>query len=365
MSSSIPSEITGFTVPDQSKWDQPVVQKYPAKKMLEHDVVIKVQVCSVCGTDHHTTSGGWGPTKRKDQVVGHEIVGKVVAKGDKVPYSIGDLVGVGAQSNSCGQCSLCLSDNEQYCTRRVQTYNSIDPFSDNYANQGGFASHIIVNHRFAFKIPDGLTPEEAAPLFCAGLTVYSPLIRNLRGKKSPKVGIVGIGGLGHLALQFANKMGAHVVAISRSSAKKDDASKLGAHEFVATKESENWHEEHASSFDLILNCATSFSDLDIPAFFNVVKPDGKIIGVGLPDADETITLSAVGLTLSGKYIGGSVLGSPQEAVEMLQFAVEHNVRPWIEIKPLSIANYADSLTRISKSDAHYRLVLNNFESFFS
>lgn len=363
---SVPSKFTGFTLSSPENWDKPKVQQYEAKPEKSHDVTIKIQVCSVCGTDHHIGSGGWGPYGRDDLVVGHEIVGTVVKVGAEVKeFAVGDVVGVGAQSNSCGECDLCLNDNEQYCEKSVLTYNQADMFSDGYVTQGGFANYTRVTEKHVFRVPDGMSAEVAAPFFCGGITVFSPLVRNLTPYSKQKVGIIGIGGLGHFALQFANKFGWEVVAFSRSSKKQQEAAELGAHHFVATGEDSDWVSKHSNSFDLIINCATSFSAIDLNQFIDVVKPGCKLIGVGLPDFHENITVNALKLGMSGKFMGGSIIGNKKEVKQMLDFAVKNDIKPWTEVFSINEDNYKKALTKISKSDAHYRVVLTDFDKFFN
>lgn len=363
--SAIPEFFKGYGVDKTENWNKPTLVEYKPKRVEPTDVVIKNICCGLCGSDIHTTMGSWGNLKRNDLVVGHEIIGHVIAVGDKVTeFKVGDRVGVGAAASACTDCNRCHGDNEQYCIKRVGTYNSEDHFSEGYVTQGGYASHSIANQRFVFAIPEALSSEEAAPLMCAGLTVYSPLVRNIKGIKNPTVGVIGIGGLGHLAVQFAAAMGAKVVAFSRSLAKKEEAKKLGASSFIATGEEKNWAADHVDQFDFILNCASGVDGLALNDYFSVLKVNGKFVSVGLPPVTETFQVSPFSFLGSGGSLGTSVLGSKAEANEMLQLAAEKGVKPWVEKIQISEKGTEEALTRCENGDVRYRFVFTGFDKAF-
>lgn len=363
----IPSKFQGFGVGDPANWNKPKFVEYEPKKLLAHDVVIKNICNGLCGTDIHTLQANWSPIKRDDLVVGHEIIGTVIAIGDKVEQvKIGDRVGIGAAVNSCYDCARCDHENEQYCHQVVSTYNAIDTFSDDYVTQGGYASHSIAHEQFCFPIPDKLDSVSAAPLMCAGLTVYSPLVRNLRkARENPTVGIIGIGGLGHLALQFANALGARVVAFSRSSSKKDEAFKLGAHEFIATGEEKDWTKKYADTFDFILNCASGVDGLNLNDYLDVLTVDGKFVSVGLPPVKDTFEVTPFSFLKNAGSFGSSFLGSKAEALEMLELAAEKGVKPWVEEIPISEKGCEEALNRCNEGDVRYRFVFTDYDKAFT
>ena len=289
--------------------------------------------------------------------VGHEIVGIAVRVGKNVSASkglrTGDRVGVGAQSGSCLDCDECSSGLENYCRKSVGTYNS--RFPDGSKSMGGYATHARVPGHFVVRIPDALASHEAAPLLCAGITVYSPL--KLHGCGPGKtVGIVGIGGLGHLGVMFAKSLGASkVVAISRTAAKKDDALAMGADAFIATDEDKQWARKHTRSLDLIISTVSS-ANLPLEGYLRLLRTRGTYIQVGSPD-DKIPALAAFHLIIKGVTMGGSSIGAPGEIQEMLAHAAEKNVKPWVETRPMADANR--SIVDMEAGKARYRLVLVN------
>lgn len=365
--SAVPSTFKGFAVDTSANWNKPKLVEYPRKKIQPSDVVIQNICCGLCGTDIHTTQENWGPMKRPDSVVGHEIIGTVIAVGDDVTsVKLGDRVGIGAAASSCCSCTRCNDDNEQYCQKGVSTYNSVDTFSDNYVTQGGYSSHSIANEKFVFPIPDSLDSVSAAPLMCAGLTVYSPLVRNIAHlKKQPVVAVIGIGGLGHLAVQFARALGAQVYAFSRTSSKKTEAIGFGAHEFVATLENENWHKACYDKFDLILNCASRVEGFVLDKYLTCLKVDGRFVSVGLPPVKDSFEVNPFSFLSNGGSFGSSLLGSKAEALDMLKLAAEKGVRPMVEEIPISEANCEVALTRCNNGDVRYRFVFTKFDEAFA
>lgn len=363
---ALPEYFKGYGVDKGENWNKPKLVQYKPKPLRPRDVTIEVECCGICGSDIHTLQGNWGPLLRKDLVVGHEIVGKVVHIGDEVTkFKIGDRVGLGARSNACANCVRCKLGNEQYCKFNTGTYNDEDPFADNYVTQGGYANYARGDENFIFAIPDKLDLADAAPLMCAGLTVYSPLVRGLGKDASGKtVGVIGIGGLGHLAIQFAKALGANVIAFSRSSSKRDHALKMGASELIATQEDLTWSDKYVDGFDYIINCASGFSDIDINAYISVLKVNGDFISVGIPGGDEHFDISATCMLINGSKLGQSSLGNKQEAIDMLELAAEKGVKPWIEKVPLSEKGCAEALTRCDKGDVRYRFVFTDYDKAF-
>ncbi|ODQ78809.1 hypothetical protein BABINDRAFT_162492 [Babjeviella inositovora NRRL Y-12698] len=243
-------------------------------------------------------------------------------------------------------------------------------YEDGYISQGGYASHIRVHEHFVFPIPKGIKSEHAAPLMCGGLTVYSPLKRFLdqaratNANKDVTVGIIGIGGLGSMALQLAKAMGyTKVYAISRGTSKKEDALKLGADGFIATTE-KDWAESHQHTFDLILNCASSISNLNMNSFLSVMKFGGNFTSVGMGPSDESFNISPAYLYRNRSTISSSALGSRTECIEMLELAASKGVTPWIEEVPISEAGVSEILTKCDNGDARYRYCLTDFHKAF-
>ncbi|ODV80259.1 GroES-like protein [Suhomyces tanzawaensis NRRL Y-17324] len=361
-----PQTFKGFGVDDFKNWDSPKLVEYAAKPLNDHDVIVETIACGVCGSDLFTINGAWGPLGRKDLVVGHEIIGNVVALGDLVTeFKLGQRVGIGAANSACRECSRCASDNEQYCPTRSSTYNSVDPRSDGYVTQGGYASHAIADEQFVFAIPDKISSSAAAPMMCAGLTVFSPLVRTLGyDAKGKTVGIIGIGGLGHLAIQFGHAIGANVVAFSRSSSKKDHAISMGADDFVATGEDPKWTSRYMDKFDLILNCASGIDGLALTDYLSVLKVNGSFISAGLPSHSETFEVAPKGFLKNGGSFGSSSLGSKVEANEMLRLAAEYDIKPWVEEIDISEKGVHEALTRLDKGDVKYRFVFTGFDKAF-
>ncbi|ODQ78776.1 hypothetical protein BABINDRAFT_162459 [Babjeviella inositovora NRRL Y-12698] len=369
--STYPETFQGYAVGSSVNWNKAKLTSFPPKAFEANDIDIEIECCGVCGSDVHTVRGNWSELKSL-VVVGHEIVGKVVRVGPNVThYKLGDRVGVGAQAKSCLECSRCKRDNEPYCKTAVFTYNSAYP--DGYISKGGYASHVRIHEHFAFPIPEGIKSEHAAPLMCGGLTVYSPLKRFLDqareankkyGDTEVTVGIIGIGGLGSMAVQLAKAMGyTKVYAISRGTSKKEDALKLGADGFVATAE-KDWAKSHQDTFDFILNCASSISNLDLNSFLSAMKFGGTFTSVGLGPSDESFSVSPGSFIRNRSSMGSSALGSRAECIEMLELAAAKGVTPWIEEVPISEAGVNEVLTKCENGDARYRYCLTNFHEAF-
>lgn len=264
---------------------------------------------------------------------------------------VGDRVGVGAQVGSCMNCHPCQHDNENYCVgdgkgHMVDTYNSRWP--DGSIAQGGYSTAIRAPEQFVFPIPDAVKSEHAAPMLCAGLTVFSPLYRNKVGP-GMRVGVVGIGGLGHFAVMFAKAMGADVVAISHSANKKEDALKMGASSFVSTKDNADWAKDFQNKpFDIIINTASS-SAVDIPGVVSCLKTQGSLVCVGMPE--DEIKLRVQHLAMKGGLLGSSHIGNKKEALAMLQLAAEKKIEPWIELHDMKYCS--EAVQRVHKGDSTY------------
>lgn len=330
---------------------------FKPKPFTPIDIDIKISHCGICGTDIHTLRSGWAPTLYP-VCVGHEIVGHIVQLGSSVTHlKLGDRVGVGAQAFSCLQpdCEECSAGIEQHCPKMVGTYNSKYP--DGSRSMGGYADYVRVPAHFAIKIPAALKSEEAAPMMCGGITVFSPLKNNGAGP-GKKVGIIGIGGLGHFGILFAKALGCDkVVAISRRRNKVDDAKAMGADDYIATSEDEKWARKHARSLDLIISTVSS-PDMPLESYLRLLRTGGQFIQVGAPE-DKLPQIAAFGLIGKGCKVGGSQIGSPKDIEDMLNFAADKRVKPWVQTRSMKEAN--KSVVDMEDGQARYRYVLVNEE----
>jgi uncharacterized zinc-type alcohol dehydrogenase-like protein len=317
------------------------------------DVQIEIAYCGVCHSDLHTVRSEW-PGTVYPCVPGHEIVGTVSAIGSKVTgFALGDLVGVGCIVDSCGHCSACLADLEQYCEPGMTgTYNSPTPDAPGHT-LGGYSERIVVKDEYVLKIrhPREQLPA-VAPLLCAGITTYSPL-RHWGAKAGKKVGIVGIGGLGHMGIKLAHAMGAHTVAFTTSEAKRSAALTLGADEVVVSRNAKEL-EAHAESFDLILDTVAASHDLD--ALTRLLRRDSALVVVGVP-AQAHPSPGVFYLVSKRRSIAGSMIGGIKETQEMLDFCAERGIVADIELIP--IQNIEQAYERMLKSDVKYRFVIDN------
>jgi alcohol/geraniol dehydrogenase (NADP+) len=316
--------------------------KYDPGELKAHEVEIKISHCGVCHSDVHLIDNDWGISKYPF-IPGHEIVGTVVAVGSGVTdRTMGERVGVGWQADSCGICEWCRQGQEQLCAKSQPTC---------VGRNGGFADRVRVNSRFAVPVPTALESENAAPLMCAGITVYSPL-RNYDVRPSSRVGVIGIGGLGHLGIQFAKAFGAEVTAFSTSKDKEAEAKSLGAHNFVNTRDT-GALKKVAGSFDLLLS--TVSADQDWQAYVNSLRPKGMLCLVGASPAP--VQVQGASLITHQKAISGSNTGSPHELAEMLDVAARHGVKAITERFAMAKAN--DAVTKVKKNQVRYRAVLAN------
>lgn len=327
-------------------------EEYTPKTWTEDDVDIQITHCGVCASDLHTLRSGWGATKYP-VVVGHEIVGKVVKAGKNVKnVKVGDRVGVGAQSGSCLECTWCQEGREPYCSKgMVGTYDGVYP--DKSKSYGGYADYARLPAHFAFKLPDEIESEIVAPMMCGGVTVFSPL-KQLGAGPGKRIGIVGIGGLGHFGILFAKALGAEPVAISHSAKKKEDAEKLGAVQFISTGEDKNWIKENARTLDGIV-CTANSHEMPIYDYAKLLKPGAQIIFVGIPE-EKLDPLQLAPLIYGNVSFGGSLIGGSAAITEMLKVAAKSNVKTWIEKRSMKEANQADKDLDAGKPRFRYVLV---------
>lgn len=349
---SVPYKFHGWLGLDKDAVNGKLVwQEYEPKTWTESDIDVKVTHCGICGSDTATLGSVWGPSMYPC-CVGHEIVGTVVKIGKDVEHlKLGDRIGVGAQAASCGSCEFCKNDEEQYCVKgMIGTYNS--KFADGSKSYGGYADYCRVPAKFAIKIPNSISSAEAAPMLCAGVTVYKPLKYNGAGP-GKRVGIVGMGGLGHFGILWAKALECtEVVAISRGTSKKDDAFKLGATKYISSTE-EGWETKNAGTLDLIIFTSPCFPEI---CYFQLLRPHGQIIQAGVPE-DNPVTFDALPLILKGLKYGGTMIGSPADITEMFDLAVRKNIHPMIEERPLKEANQA--ILDMKDGKPRYRYVLRN------
>lgn len=321
------------------------------RQLRSDDVAIEIDFCGVCHTDIHYVENDWGGTIYP-VVPGHEIIGRVTDVGDKVTaYQPGDVVGVGCLVDSCRECSACHDGLEQYCLNgMVPTYNGED-LHDGSVTYGGYSERIVVSDRFVVKVPDSLEPAKAAPLLCAGITTYSPL-RHYGVKKGDKVGVIGMGGLGHMGVKFAKALGAEVTIFTRSQSKVSEAKKQGAdHVVISTDEQQM--QDAAETFDFMLDTVPVKHDLN--PYLNCLKYDGTHIIVGLLEAVEP-PLEAGALVLKRRVVAGSLIGGLPETQEMLDFCAEHNIH--CDVEMLNIQNINQAYERMKKGDVKYRFVID-------
>ncbi len=318
----------------------------------DRDVAIDILHCGVCHSDLHTVRGEWAGTQFPS-VPGHEIVGRVTAVGPKVTkFSVGDIVGVGCMVDSCQHCAPCNEGLEQYCDNGFTgTYNG--PEQGTGANTfGGYSAHIVVRESFVLRITHPEAQLAAvAPLLCAGITTYSPL-RQWNAGPGKKVGIVGLGGLGHMGVKIAAAMGAHVVLFTTSDSKREDAKRLGAHEVVVSKNADEMA-AHANSFDLIVNTVAAPHGLD--AFLALLKLDGTMSLVGAP-ASPHPSPNVFSLILKRRRLAGSLIGGIRETQEMLDFCARHGIVA--DIEPIRMDEIESAYERMLKSDVRYRFVID-------
>ncbi len=314
-----------------------------------NDVLIAIEFAGVCHSDIHTVNGDWGP-QPFPITPGHEIVGLVTEVGSDVTrHQVGDRVGVGCMVNSCGECVNCRNGDEQYCLEgMVPTYAGTD--RDGSTTQGGYSTHVVVDADYVLTVPEGIDPASAAPLLCAGITTYSPL-RHWGAGPGTKVAVVGLGGLGHMAVKIAHAMGAEVTVLSQSLKKQEDGLRLGADHYFATSDPDTF-EHLARSFDLIVN--TVSAKIDVDAHLGLLAVNGTLVNVGAPS--EPLSLNVFSLLGGRRSYAGSMIGGIAETQEMLDFCAEHGIGSEVEVIPVDQVN--EAYERVLASDVRYRFVID-------
>jgi uncharacterized zinc-type alcohol dehydrogenase-like protein len=314
-----------------------------------NDVLIEIKYAGICHSDIHTVRGEWGP-QSYPLAPGHEIVGIVTEIGAGVArHHVGDRVGVGCMVNSCRTCVNCRKGEEQYCINgMVGTYGAVD--RDGTVTQGGYSTHVVVDADFVVSIPDQLDLAQTAPLLCAGITTFSPL-RHWNAGPDTKVAVVGLGGLGHMAVKIAHAMGSEVTVLSQSLKKQEDGLRLGADHYYATSDADTF-EQLAGSFDLIIN--TISAPIDVDAYLGLLAADGTLVNVGAPP--EPLSLNVFSLILTRRSFAGSMIGGIAETQEMLDFCAEHGIASDIELITADKIN--EAYERVLASDVRYRFVID-------
>ena len=325
---------------------------YQQRPLRPTDVHIAIDYCGVCHTDIHMARNDWGRTSYPI-VPGHEIVGHVTAIGNAVTrYAIGDRVGVGCMVGSCQTCSACEADLEQYCDGGMtMTYGSPDPYNPGHTTYGGYGDSITVDESFVLSVSEKLDAKAVAPLLCAGITTYSPL-KHWQVGPNQKVGIIGLGGLGHMGIKFAVALGAHVVMITTSASKQADAERLGAHDCIVLNQDDNTEilAHHANSFDFLLDTIPVAHDIN--AYLGLLKRDKTLVTVGA----TPLEVHSSGVIFGRKRVAGSLIGGIQETQDMLDFCAQHAIVSDIELITRSEINTA--YDRILKSTVKYRFVID-------
>ncbi|GAB4848813.1 Probable mannitol dehydrogenase [Ancistrocladus abbreviatus] len=343
-----PQKAVGWAARDNSGVLSPL--KFSRRETGEQDLTFKVLYCGICHSDLHNIKNEWGHSTYP-AVPGHEIVGVVTEVGSKVKtFKVGDKVGVGCMVGACRSCDNCSNDLENYCSKMILTYGST--YYDGTKTYGGYSNIMVVDEHFAVRIPDNIPLEAAAPLLCAGITVYSPLRYYGLDKPGLHVGIVGLGGLGHVAVKFAKAFGSKVTVISTSPNKKDEAiNRLGADSFLVSRDPEQL-QAAMGTMDGIIDTVSAFHPL-LP-LIGLLKSHGKLVMVGAPD--RPLELPIFPLLMGRKIVGGSCIGGMKETQEMIDYVAKHGVKPEIEVIPMDYVNTA--MERMLKSDVRYRFVLD-------
>jgi len=355
MTAHIPESIPAIAA--LGKGEPVQLYHYPPKPFAKKDVDIQVLYNGVCATDVHMIDDDW-KMSRYPLVPGHEVVGRVLRIGPDVHgLNVGDVVGLGCLAQKCDKCSLCLKDLDNLCPDRKFTYfgNTIDELGE-FVHHGGFSSFIRTDYRGLFKIPEGYPATHAGPLMCAGITVAAPLYEYCKSSfdgAGKKIGIIGLGGLGHIAVMFASKMGAETVVISRGTAKKDFSKELGAHQYIDSSNKDEMTAA-AGTIDFLLVCASGGS-FDVGYYTPLLKPYGVLHFVGVPD--EPLKFSVMAILFQRLTISASPIGSSDQMRHMLDFAAKHKILPLIEIFPHSKAN--EALQKVRDNTIRFRAVLQN------
>lgn len=325
----------------------------PRRDPTDRDVQIEILYCGICHSDLHYARDEWHDVMPAVYpcVPGHEIVGRVAKVGSGVTkYKAGDLVGVGCLVDSDRSCPNCKAGLEQFCPGQVLTYGGPDKHGTAPVTYGGYSASIVVDEHFVLRIPQNLNPAGAAPLLCAGITTYSPM-RHWGVTKGKKVGVVGLGGLGHMGVKFAHAFGAHTVVFTTSPGKTEDAKRLGADEVVVSKNADEM-KKHAGSFDFILDCVAAPHDVN--AYINLLARDGNLTMVGAPD--KPLPVAVFGLIFQRRSFSGSPIGGLAETQEMLDFCGKHDITADVEVIPIQKVN--EAYERMTKSDVKYRFSID-------
>ncbi len=316
-----------------------------------HDIQLEILFCGICHSDLHQARNEWSAMPTVYPCVpGHEIVGRVTKVGSEVTrFRPGDLAGVGCLVDSDGTCPECQANLEQFCPNSTFTYNAPDKHLGG-VTYGGYSDSVVVDERFVLRIPSNLDLAGAAPLLCAGITTWSPMRRQGVGKDK-KVGVVGLGGLGHMGVKFARALGAHVVVFTTSPGKREDALRLGAHEVVVSRNADEL-QKHAGSFDFILDAVSAVHDVN--AYIQLLRRDGNLTLVGAPDKPHAV--SAFGLIFGNKSLSGSLIGGIRQTQEMLDFCGEHGITADVEVIPIQKVN--EAYDRLLRQDVKYRFSID-------
>lgn len=332
---------------------------FERREPQDHDIVIDVHYCGICHSDIHQINDEWGGNSKFPMVPGHEITGKVASVGSKVTlFKKGDNVGIGCMVDSCRKCDSCNKGLEQYCTGGgpILTYNDEQTIQGvKIPTQGGYSNRIVVNQDFVLRIPPNIPLDKAAPLLCAGITLYSPLIR-WNATHGKRVAIIGLGGLGHMGVKIAHALGAEVTVLSHTLKKQNDGMKMGADRFIATSDLSVLNSLEGY-FDLIIN--TVSSNLDLNRYLRLLALDGVMVLVGIPENDDRI--GAANLINSRRSLAGSAIGGIAETQEMLNFCSKNEITSDIETIKIDYVN--EAYKRVLKSDVKYRFVIDIFNSF--
>ncbi|XP_059645436.1 probable mannitol dehydrogenase [Cornus florida] len=343
-----PMKAFGWAARDSSGLLSPF--KLSRRATCEDDVRFNVLYCGICHTDLHYVKNDLGFTSYP-VVPGHEIVGVVTEVGSKVTkFKVGDKVGVGFLVGSCGSCEGCSDDLENYCPKMIQTFGGL--YHDGTPTYGGYSNEMVVSERFAVRFPENMPLAGGAPLLCAGITVYSPLKYYGLDKPGMHIGVVGLGGLGHVAVKFAKALGLKVTVISTSASKKDEAiNHLGADSFLVSCDPDQM-QAAMGTLDGIIDTVSAFHP--IMPLVNLLKYHGKLITVGAPE--KPLELQVIPLIMGRRMVGGSCIGGLKETQEMIDFAAKHNITAEIEVIPMDYVNTA--LERLLKGDVRYRFVID-------
>lgn len=321
---------------------------FQRRAVAKNDILIDILYCGVCHSDLHSIRDDWFPGIFP-MVPGHEIVGRILETGsDVTKFKIGELVGVGVMVDSCLECENCRNHQEQFCATGVQTYNNLG--KDCLPVYGGYSDKIVVREEFVLSVSEKLSPEGVAPLLCAGITTYSPL-KNWKVGKGHKLAVVGLGGLGHMAVKFGIAFGAEVTVLSTSESKREDAKALGAHHFVVTRDEEQMA-RISSSFDFILDTVSAKHDINL--YLSLLKTNGVHICVGIPL--ESFTVSPFSIVAGNKALAGSGAGGIAQTQEMLDYCAEHDIVSDVEI--IDIKDIHHAFERMEKGDVRYRFVID-------